>query len=325
MILKTKEECELPLLFDNTRTNNFLQCNRFDFFCNVQGIKRKSPSPPLDFGDKLHRALEHWYKTNDREASLKVFADSMEDIDYVDEKRNRSRGLIILEDYFERYPVEQFVPIINGESHQAELTFAIPLGPEVPGVMATGKIDLIMRQPGLGICAVDHKTTSEMGEGFWRMIKPNRQFSCYIWAARQYFENVYGLMVNAIFVGIQTKLKKAEQEAYDRAMDPETGFMFGGEQAAKEILASHRNTRFGREWTTRTDDELEWWRQDTIGYVKKIHRAYEKWDWPQNTNSCNYYGACPYYELCSTPRHFTEIEPSDDRYEINVWNPLEAK
>lgn len=301
----------LPTALDNTKIDSFLVCEMKFFWEHLQGVKLKTPSIHLQFGQAFHAAVEQWHITGDVTKAKEIFTAVMEGAVFHTNK-NLDHGLAIIEEYAKHHSSSTWTPLIQDENHKTELSFALPLMDEL---LYVGKIDMVIKLNDHTMF-VDHKTTSQLGASYFNGIKPNRQFAGYHWALDHYYPT-YGGLINAIFIGKPKALTVKQQKDIEV-----TRIALGDEAANEEYRFASVNTKFANEIVTFSKHDIQEWETNTkkiVGCMRDTHRDNS---WIKNSHSCNYYGLCPYHSLCIEPRSFMDIQPNDAMYERRFWNPL---
>lgn len=258
-------------MFDNFALDCYRNCPQFYDWRIHRGIVRPgAKKTAADFGTAIHLALEHYYKNGMSDQSISeainLFAESFSDKqDITDEKRTLAKGLDILSKYFTKYRHEPFNVITT------EVGGAMELGE----YLYTFRIDLATEwYSPRGVYGWDHKTTSSLGR---LVVKPNNQFTGYMAALSETYENLLGFMVNMIGV-----------YKTDKTKDKSTGKMI-----EREILV--------RTPTARTRKEIEDWKIETIHLIHEIENCQMKDVWPKHTNFCTAYSSkCMYLDLCTS-------------------------
>lgn len=289
----------------NSSSLSLLQtCARKSFYTLRQGWRSRNGSPPLIYGSAIHKGLEIFYN---QPRSDRFVPDGFEDIAlsmahgsgapdkhflydaitaFIKEaeplkslpdtdKRSLSSGVWVLGHYFRTYINDVYEIYRDDEGPVTERTFEVVLfeKPDLK-VIVFGTIDFILRNMVTGsILPGDHKTASQMGNDFLSRIKPNHQYTGYLFGANK----VMGLETEDFLVnGIQVK--------------------------SRPLTARGGPPTFTRQITKRTEADFEEFK-DVIEWAV---RSYLKWDemnvWPLgNVDSCSMFGGCGYLDVCSAP------------------------
>lgn len=267
--------------YDNTMIQNFLNCPRYYYWRHVRHLVSTRPAVQLTFGIAVHSALETYYKGAGIEAALNAFAESWTaaNIEGTD-RHNLENGLGILTHYFGFYPVEQEAWDVK----HVELPMEMQLR---DNYYYFGKIDLVVLWRDYGYLVIDHKTTGIVpNDTYMTMVNPGRQFTGYIIYLTEWFENVYGAMLNAIYVN------KASR------------------QCARAI-------------TTRSEEMMATWVVETLDIIKSIERHQESSIWPQNTGFCTKWNRrCEYYDLCTQRCHPHDVRIHPGDFNEDPWIPF---
>lgn len=242
-------------------------------------------SAALGFGGAIHEGLAIWYKTRDPDAVIAALEAHLTD-QPVDDWRDLAHAKKVMLQYMNNYFTEPFT-IVPG---MVEVATALPTGLYLPlceKCMNDNRVDPSWK-PISGECencneplelieyggifdtlvdfngqiyVLEHKTTTQMGSYFFNQFKPNNQVTGYVWLARELSGRCDGALINAI------GLYKAQA------------------------------TRFERHITTRSDFELDEWKQDlwTEACLIQQHRVFGHY--PMRTQACTLYGACEFYNV----------------------------
>lgn len=221
------------------------------------------------FGSAIHAGLAVFYS---HRPSDRVLADVINAFDaYGDRlsgsqgtKRSVENGRKILEGYFSTYKDDPWVTYQDSSGPFVERQFELPFG-RVGGYDITvfGTIDAVLRNIETGeIAVVDHKTTSSLGDQFYKQLKPRLQFAMYSWAVRS--------------MGIPAK-----------------SFMMNGIQVAK---TKQEYVRLFADYGPDDDEEL---RIAVSDAVTRYLWATGNKIYPMTTGACASYGGCQYHEICS--------------------------
>src|SRR5690606_10988709 len=216
-------------------------CLRKSYYALHLGLtSSQGDSPALIFGTAIHKALETFYLCapsgdrvlpkdfRQRAASLAAGADSAEfhlltEDHYLfraigefvtaaeplrvlpdTDKRSISGGIWTLTHYFETYLNDPYEILHDDDGPVTERLFRAPLydSPD-HNITLFGTIDCILRHRVTGqIIPCDHKTTSTLGSEFFSRLKPNHQYTAYLYGVQTVLgmPEVNGFLVNGIQV-----------------------------------------------------------------------------------------------------------------------------
>ena len=284
-------------VFDNTELDFYRRCPRYYLYRAVHQKSGLADAIPLHFGIAVHTALEMVFKGSEFWTAIESAVTYFAPFDNgADLKRSVGTLRHILTHYFAYYTPETFTPITG----MVEIGFAVELS---PSVMYTGRLDAFGTLNGYrGKWLMDHKTA-------WRVddyqLKPHNQFTGYIYAGKQYFEDMDGLVANLVLVAKDAcTMKKRGEEEYLKGKAPEDCFF--------------------RTTTQRTPAELEAWRVETLYLVEQIKRSLDDNRWPQNTTyGCKAFNhQCEFYPVCIQPTEGEQLELlNSPLYKSNPWEP----
>jgi len=176
-------------------------------------------------------------------------------------------------------------------------------------VMYTGRIDLPVSVPDVGIFTNDFKHVSALGEMFWNGERMSNQHRGYCWA----FEQLSGSPVQGFMV---TAIRTKEPPQYVLANKPSawSGKTQNPRQWWDESLARERKVIM--------PGELDYWKNNVIDLCEEFFWHYERGYMPMKTKWCNSYGKCPYLDVCSLAPNDQNFMLQSGLYTKNVWSPL---
>lgn len=293
-------------------------CMRKAEYALHRDLRSELGSPATTFGSAIHKALETFYTAPREQRILPPnFRKEMEMMvggeiphensfllyratrDFIrmasplsnlpaDDKRSIESGVWSLSHYFETYIDDPYEVMQDSQGkYMTELTLQTILisRPELT-IYIFGTIDVILKSlTNLQILVTDHKTSSMVGKDFYNRLKPNHQYTGYIYLVQQ----CLGLSTDKFMVNcIQVKPK------------PKTA----------------RGTRpdFPRQITTRSPEDITEFKACVEFYVEQYLKSMDSGVWPQGSpDSCSMYGGCQYLDICSSP-HAIRQNIIDSRY-----------
>lgn len=291
-------------------------CARKAFYKLDQGLVGENESPATLFGSAIHKALEIFYSEprenrnippGFKEAAAMMayghqapsdhflyrailgFVEKAQPLQALPEtdKRSIANGIWILTHYFETYIDDPFEVLIDESGPITERQCEMVLHTE-PGLEITlfGTVDVILKNMRTNVTlACDHKTSSVVGPDFYNRLKPNHQYTGYMLLARE-------------CLGIQGD-----------------GFLVNCVQVKpKPLTARGTPPHFPRQVTSRSEHDIEEFKQALVGGVKDYLRWKETGVWPLgNVDSCSFWGGCEFLPVCSAP---VEVRQSilDNKY-----------
>jgi len=248
--------------------------------------RRKSSA--LGFGGALHEGLAAWYRTGEQTKALSAIGDSWPENLPIDDWRTKEKCLKTMMEYMKTYPVETFQVIgRDTEDPMVECTFTLSTGLylacESPGCnqplySLTNPLCSVCGEPreeieygGIfdtlvefnnNIYVLEHKTTSRLGSYYFNQFKPNNQVTGYIWGG--------GLM---------------------------SGQRVGGAIINAIGLYKSSATKFERQITSRSHEEISEWLIHIHSTCQQIRDCERRNYWPMYTGSCTMYGQCEYHSV----------------------------
>ena len=283
------------------------ECLRKAQYALINGYKSNIEAEATLFGKGIHKALEHWYclPTNLRQLtdiesdmanaliasplnepsqpyetaldSINEFVKTCQPLRWLGDtdKRSINNGIKILKAYFKHY-AEDGLEVYRDESGQPYLEReceAVIHEDTEKVIVLFGTIDVIFRNLISGhILPGDHKTTAALGDQFYKRVKPNHQYTAYIFLCKE----VLGLDVCEFLVnGIQVAKTKCE---------------------------------FARQVTDRTDEDIAELKMAIVETVERVLKAQETGKYPMSApQSCSSYGSCPYIDVCQAPSKLRDV------------------
>jgi hypothetical protein len=277
-------------------------------------------SSALSFGGVTHLGIGAWYRAHDPSEALMTVQRSWTHVPPADDFRTLEKCLRVMAEYIKEYPTENWQVLgIEDGAPLIEKTFTIDTGLRLPCVLSWlkthtdascgsdempaegqtsctqcnrdlepieygGIIDLIATFSG-SIYIIDHKTTTRMGENYFLQFKPDNQMTGYIWGASKLTNRrVAGALINA--VGIYKS----------------------------------QATKFRRQLTTRSEDDIAQWLRDLHMKCVEIKMHERLGEWPMRTKSCMLYGRCEYHTVHSTSDRPTQLKILEQQYVKRPWD-----
>ncbi len=254
-------------------------CPRKFQFVNRLGLIPKLGSAPLDWGQALHRGIALWSRGN-------MPSEAIDDaLEHYNKKmcvkippRTPHNLQVCLQEYFEEYANDQWVPLNAGDGKLAvELPFALPLlATETTDVLLCGTIDSVVMNRDTSQLAfkdIKHSSTTKPDSHLEEQLgRP--QFHIYTWALhheglRRPDGGYLPVIVDAVYI----------DKKYDGA-------------------------RFRRTAPTILED---WVVERTMEYVRSVARILAELPdeelWPHNYNACHgKYSKCDFVNVCQLPK-----------------------
>lgn len=187
--------------------------------------------------------------------------------------RSVPSGVKILNNYFKSFKDDGLEVIVDAHGPLVERQMrAVMYEDDKIKIIFHGTCDLGVINPQSGKPVImDHKTARSVGTDFFNRIKPNHQYTGYIWLARE----VLGLDVRT--------------------------FCVNGLQTAKTVH------NVARQFTDRSDEDIAELKMAVIEACKR----YKDWSdaglWPMNSpQPCTMYGGCSFRRVCEVPQALRE-------------------
>jgi hypothetical protein len=223
-------------------------------------------------------------------------AEGMETMDEFDLfPRTPGRALSMLQEYIERYQSQ----LQNQELISIESPFIVPLDLDDETICYVGKLDKVYRDRyGIWIC--DHKTASSMTNTWINSFSPSGQMDGYLHAGHMtYGDEFHGVLIDGALVSkIKIDFQRIpiqRQESQLNAWLWEVSDLIDLIELNEERLVEYRES------------------PKRIDYLPSF---------PKCTTSCTqYFGTCPYIDLCKfwdNPDH----HECPDHMVIRKWEPF---
>lgn len=291
-----------PKAIDSTILKAFRSCPQSAFKQYMLHYKPVAESVHLIAGKAFASGLEEMRRSffqhgKDAETALgdglkALILEYGEPTAFIKEAKSLERMMGALEYYANvAYPlaIDQATPAVLPSGERAiEFSFALEFDESIvhpetgEPIIYCGRCDQITNFAG-GLWPEDDKTTGQLGDKWGEQWKLRSQFTGYVWAARQFFENVQGVLVTGIAI---------RKTGYDHMRVP----------------------------TARTPSLVDLWEDQTRRDIRRMlqmwHDGY--WDYALD-EACGSYGGCPFRDVCGREDEATWLETGFIRRE---WNPI---
>jgi hypothetical protein len=249
-------------------------------YMNIMGLRTKYPAYKMEYGTAGHNALEHWYKTKDKNAAVKLALDyysrTCPNIPENDFRTPAHLGFTLL-NYFKTYENgDPFKPLINEAGVPAvELAFKIPYKAyEKVDVVLCGKIDAIGYY-GNTLVILDHKFTSIASpDKYFEQYRMSVQMMMYILGAR--LSGLVDYYLPVVIDGIFVNKSGARFQRSD--------FLDYREDQITEY----------KEWLNEKIDRIVAGIEGRASFARNFTYCYAS------------FGECPYYRICSVQEGYRE-------------------
>lgn len=304
------------LYIDNSAIELITTC---PFLAYATLIRRRVPNsmaPALRFGRHIHTALEFRYKcmaqgldwTTDRrneQSSLltNAFAtDPLEDEGW----RNVDTAQALIDTYNTKYPNEGLRILEVNCEHIVEKPFTIFVG-VINGIniIYIGRIDLAYMD-GQHVFVRDHKTSSMLGDTYWKDAAVSEQQRGYCYALRETLGiEPLGYELNVLSARAPSKTGKA-------------------------LELPPRFKQFTREPSGQLDD----WKRNMMNQLdvwlylcERNGDSFDKWADSRHHKHCiGKFGVCKMYSVCELPDHKQqEMHLLSSSFKHNDWDPLKQE
>lgn len=315
----------IQFAFDSTSIGYLKTCPRLYQYIMLEGWQPKGESVHLRFGQEYHEAIQDYEiakasgatHTDAIHTALQLLLLRTRDWE-VDEGskagnyKNRNTLIQLIIDYFDHYaddPAETLI-LENGKpAVELSFSFALDWGPRAAeewkpssNVKATawsqpyllsGHLDRVVTFND-SIFVLDHKTTTTTpSQYFFNGFNPSNQMTLYTLAGR---------------VVLDTPIRGVIVEAAQIMLD--------------------KPSRFVREPTHRTQDQLDEWVGDLRYWFSLAETYAEAQFWPMNDMACGMYGGCKFREVCAKSPQVRNVYLNSDFIKLEPsarWNPLKSR
>jgi len=302
------------LFIDNSSLELLTTCPRALEYNRLFRRVSSGAKPALNFGSAIHLALEWRYRNCknqppdalEESEQASVMARFFRENPCPDEDfRNLNWAIEVIKHYNQTYQVEPFNILVDDKGEpMVEMPFALELfryqvkgGPVIP-IFYSGRIDLPVMWNG-NLVIIDHKTTSMLGDYYFKDQRVSPQLFGYCWA----FEQLTGRKAQAFCVNAIRSRPMPQK--------PVGGF----DRWWTENFQRHTEFIFPH--------QLEEWKRNTIALVEEFFWHYERGYFPMKRKWCSgKYGLCPYYDVCDLPASERGLMLESTLFTDNNWSPL---
>ena len=274
------------MIIDNFALTNFQSCPAKYDLRILQHWQSRRKSAALGFGGTFHEGLAEWYRSGDRAKAMMALSEAWPQFTPIDDYRTKEKCVSTLIEYFKTYPAETFSIVGAPSNPMVECVFTLDTGLTLDDgepIEYGGIFDGIVEFGG-SVYVLEHKTTSQLGSTYFNQFKPNNQVTGYTWAAGLLSgKRVGGAIINAIGV-----FKSSA-------------------------------SRFDRQITTRSQQEIEDWLINVQATCQQIRDCERRGYWPLYTGSCTMYGRCEYHDVHILGTPIERRKRLEQDYEVKQW------
>lgn len=256
---------------DSSQLKCFINCNKKYFNNYVRQITKTEyaeDSVDTSWGNAIHLALEHFYKTGrtDMPGSIKIFSEAFTDLDG-ETVKTKANGIEILKLYenYDKYNFSEWEILATeqkGEFTIGDITYIV-------------KVDMVVRING-NIYIVDFKTSKiNYKYNYMDRFKLNIQPTGYIIWCKEAYGQCAGFIPVALFVGFTKRSPK------------------------KGVPAGFHGD-FDFTIINRTEEDIEDFKRETIIQCDRILECNATGIWTKNMEHCSSYRGCQYKQLCES-------------------------
>ena len=266
------------MILTTSQIQTWLDCRRYYKFCYVDLLKPIEISPALRIGSAVHYALRYHYlgksdgvvRFYDNIITEHLATEIVPDIDNIETERCLCSNM--LNGYRNCYANEEIKVLETEQTIKSRFD---------KNVWFAGKIDMIAELDG-NKWLFEHKTTSNLGNGYFDKLALDSQITGYLYLAIQKYPDICGIIYNVLRKpSIRQKQNETIEEFYQRM---------------RNDYLERPEFYFQRREVVRSDKELV----EFPEYVKNIAEEiqYHRNFYPRNTSQCNLYRSCTFRSLC---------------------------
>lgn len=290
-------------VWDYTSMSTFQACPKKYYYRMIRHLVPLTVAPALSFGKAMHSALEVYYifvnkgyeKHLAMENGIRAFYEEYEDYEG-EERRTLANGEKVLRGYLDIYKNEPFKVIGTEVGFAVDIEYRNSEG-ENKSFILCGRLDALIDWNG-PLYVLETKTTAQLGYGFFNAFEMSQQMDGYLWGATlTNGKKIMGVLVNALEVWKDVKKETAKTKK----------------------LEDH----FARDPQTRSDFELQEYRQDMGHWVEAILDAEKRNRFPRNKQNCfTYNSRCPYWDTCKFGEDEKVIAKN---FKVEKWEPYKQE
>jgi hypothetical protein len=303
--------------------SSFLNCRKLYKYRYIDELVPITKDKNLKLGNDIHNFLADWHRYNDRFNLIDTIDNYYKNKEQnEDNKSNYNLAKVMMLSYIERYPSEEFIPVVLEETFENNI-----INPSTNyssrNFIISGKVDGLIQYPDGTYYLLEHKTTSNIAGSYLERLWTDFQISLYSY----YIEQSKGIEIDGVLYNILTKAKlrqgkeETEKEFYERRMNLISKSKKGNSNAKRKLAESDlyfqkrlkekykEPTMFHREKIYISKDSLEKVNEHIWNISKSILSAFNKNNFYPNPSYCfNYNKPCSYYPICSSNENPIIIE-----------------
>jgi hypothetical protein len=316
------------LFLDNSTIERITTCPTAADYYFIQRRELDSSAAPLRYGGIIHKAMEYRYRNQqsfDESEQLTLVTDLFNQSPIESEGwRNSDSASKLIRAYNRMYPETLPIAILPARIVKGKLLPSEPII-EMPfacyiGTIAnvkiiyTGRIDLAL-QSDEGLFVMDFKTTSIMGDSFWKDQAMSEQHRGYCWALQESLGiEPTGYIVQALCT---------RESIVNAFFDDITGTVKPVKPNGKAVPVEFGRQRF---FTKEPPGQLDEWRQNLLLQVETFLLQHARGSFARHHKHCvGKYGDCPYYHVCELPAKSRPTALASSAYRNVTWSPLKAQ
>lgn len=272
----------------NSARSEFLNCRMKFRYAYVMGLVPRGIQVPFLVGGLFHDELERFYRSKkwDLKKTDKRIKEAIVDAireNHVEKKESvliesqRAMLMGILKGYKKQYKND----LKTWKIKAAEMKFKIPVK---NGWSFSGMIDLLILK-GKQVFIVEHKTTSQLNEGYVSRLPLDNQIIGYSWATYKTLKKMpSGVIYNVV---LKSRFRLGQAEKFENYL-----------QRVEEDYILNPTKYYYRESLLFSKKDLQKFQIELHKFIDEIERCDEVNFYYKNPTACTMYGRCLYMNLC---------------------------
>lgn len=279
-------------IYDNSQTSTYQTCPMKYYLKYDRGIKKRDGNyvnVDLDFGRVVHKFLEnHYLRLTNKPVETNISIWDELPIVPGEKHKTREAGQFLANRYMEQYPDPEKVLAV-----EETITF------DLDGFPYGVKVDTVVQLNGQ-IYGLEHKTSGNIGYGYFDRYFINSQISAQTFAIMRKYGECSGIILNAMSIRGIEKPALLSPGSTDCAYYSDVEVKYSKYYKKQMAYCSGYKVDFGRSIIQRTPQELGDWYQNQVKLIKKIEQDRNESGYVKHDGSgvCTMFRGCQFKELC---------------------------